>query len=208
MEPLVLCNKLTPENEKCTLPAKHPNACVHDMNEFVERITRERDQESTKQLIDSIQMGTPMLAKDPHCKKCRGRAYNRLPDPVLQESAQLVSYDESIRIGKHDSGFVKRYPEYSLCVECGGYLFSASEPRNHVAEYKPAYVSEAAVEKWRTKPAGNRKDTPDLAAARIADAQRHAKARQAPNPQKRDYMAEAARQAEIDVADISKWNGF
>jgi hypothetical protein len=176
------CPKFTEAGKHCTLPVGHPNFCSADPRPTP--VMTKAGLEA-QQLVDAYQREKPNLQRNPKCEGCHGRSYNELPDP--------------------DS--FGRVVEHSICSKCGGYTY-VREVRRVAYASKPERGSSPSIS--RPSPAkthSGKLETPDLAAARIAEAQRRAGTKQAPRPKPRNYMAEAAAQAEKDYQAMTQWNG-
>jgi hypothetical protein len=177
------CPKYTESGKRCTLPTGHPNFCSADPRPIL--VMTQAGVEAQR-LVDSYQREKPNLQRNPNCEECHGRSYNELPEP--------------------DS--FGRVVEHSICRKCGGYRYT-SETRRVVWASKPERNQRDPDGQPRVpKTRNGTTETPDLTAARIAESQRRAGTKRAPKAQSRNYMAEAAAQAEKDYQAMTQWNGF
>lgn len=139
-----------------------------------------------RRLVDAYQSDRPVLKRNTNCKKCHGRAYDKLPDLGKREHPR-------------GDGETDNIIEHSICPECGGYLFTSEARRVSYATKRDREVRDGHAGPRASKTQSGKLETPDLTAARLAEAQRRAGTKQAPKPKARDYMAEAAEQAAKDA---------
>lgn len=177
------CPKFTEAGKRCTLPVGHPNFCTADPRPAP---VMTKAGVEAQQLVDSYQREKPNLQRNPNCEKCHGQSYNELP--------------EADSFG--------RVIEHSICPKCGGYMYTPEVRRISWASKPNARPDNDVVQPRVPKTRSGKTETPDLTAARIAEQQRRAGTKQAPTPKPRDYMAEAALQAQKDYNAMLQWNGY
>jgi hypothetical protein len=177
----VNCQKPTENGKPCCLPVGHPNKC--DSNAQPAPVMTKAGYEA-QQLVDSYQRAKPILAQNPNCEKCHGRAYHELPEP--------------------DS--LGRVVEHSRCAKCSGYLFVPITERTSYATKRDKPIPNAPRSIPKTH--SSKLETPDLTAARLAETARRDAGKRKPKPAPRNYMAEAYAQAARDVNAMLNWNGY
>lgn len=198
------CPKFTATGQACSLPLNHPAACYHE--DVARKMIQTRATMETRQLIDAMQSGQIILAKNPACKKCKGRAYSKLPNPSFSEGAQLSERHVDGKVSINGEGHTERYIEHSICSGCGGYLFTPTIKRASYATKrdKPDASTSRSIQKTHSR----KLETSDLTAARIAEQNRKDSLKPKPKSARpRNYMEEAAAQAARDVDNMVNWNG-
>jgi hypothetical protein len=178
------CPKFTAEGRRCALPIGHPNFCTYDSTPPKPIMTKAGVE--AQQLVDAMQRPKLVLQRNPSCEKCKGRAYNELPE---NEFGRTV--------------------EHSICSKCGGYLYTPSVERMSYATKSERSVSPVSPSVRTFKTASGKLETPDLTAARLAEeARKSINKRDTSRFGPRNYMAEAKAQADRDVQGMVNWNGF